>query len=254
MIDIYYKNNVMSSFGIIKTKIENVLEKSYGKPEFKENLKGFKKHILKNKNLSEAYYLYDELSSNKGLNESIVDEYISESFDHLKDIIDNNTKKIEELSEWINDLLKEDIENRYLDIDNQIYTKNVVRNLESLLESKLRIKKTLTTKKVVEESKTMDLPISSMLSIANKTLNKEIQKLSEEDRKELNFYTSLKGKNLSEEIEKTKEVVLNKLKTNLNESTDSELSEKIQKTIDKINESEKTLTSLYKLKQLEKGL
>ena len=244
----------MNSFGVLKTKIETVLEKSYGKPEFKENLKGFKKHILKNKNLSEAYYLYDELSSNKGLNESIVDDYISESFDHLKDIIDNNTKKIEELSEWINDLLKEDVENKYSDIDNQIYTKNIVRNLESLLESKQRIRKTLTTKKVVEESKTMDLPISSMLAIANKTLNKEIQTLSEADRKELNFYTSLKGKNLSEEIEKTKKQVLDKLQINLNESTDSDLKDKIQKTINKINESKQTLTSLYKLKQLEKGL
>lgn len=244
----------MNSFGVLKTKIEIVLEKSYGKPEFKENLKGFKKHILKNKNLSEAYYLYDELSSNKGLNESIVDEYISESFDHLKDIIDNNTKKIEELSEWINDLLKEDVGNKYSDIDNQIYTKNVVKNLEYLLESKLRIKETLTTKKVVEESKTLDLPVSSMLAIANKTLNKEIQTLSEEDKKELNFYTSLKGKNLSEEIEKTKKQVLDKLQINLNESNDSDLKDKIQKTINKINESKQTLTSLYKLKQLEKGL
>ena len=77
----------MNSFGVLKTKIETILERSYGKPEFKEILKGFKKHILKNKNLSEVYHLYDELSSNKGLNESIVDEYISESFDYLKDII-----------------------------------------------------------------------------------------------------------------------------------------------------------------------
>ena len=244
----------MNSFGVLKTKIEKLLEKSYGKPEFKDNLKGFKKHILKNKKLSESYHLYDELSSNKGLSESIVDDYISESFDHLRNIIDSNKKKIEELSEWINDLLKEDIGNNYEDIDKQIYTKNVVKNLESLLESKQRIRKTLTTKKVVEESKTMDLPISSMLAIANKTLNKEIQTLSEEDRKELNFYTSLKGKNLSEEIEKAKKQVLDKLQINLNESTDSDLKDKIQKTINKINESKQTLTSLYKLKQLEKGL
>lgn len=244
----------MNSFGVLKTKIEKVLEKSYGKPEFKDNLKGFKKHILKNKNLSEAYYLYDELSSNKGLNESIVDEYISESFDHLRDIINNNTKKIEELSEWINNLLKEDITNNYEDIDKQIYTKNVVKNLESLLESKQKIRKTLITKKIVEESNLMNLPISSMLSIANKTLKKEIQTLSEEDKKELNFYTSLKGKNLSEEIEKTKKQVLDKLQVNLNESTDLDLKDKIQKTINKINESKQTLTSLYKLKQLEKGL
>ena len=244
----------MNSFGVLKTKIETILERSYGKPEFKEILKGFKKHILKNKNLSEVYHLYDELSSNKGLNESIVDEYISESFDYLKDIIDTNTKKIEELSEWINNLLKEDVGNNYKDIDKQIYTKNVVKNLESLLESKQRIRKSLLTKKVTNESKSIDLPISSMLKIANKTLSKELQTLSEEEKKELNFYTTLKGKNLVEEIEKTKEVVLNKLKTNLNESTDSDLSEKIQRTIDKINESEKSLISLYKLKQLEKGL
>ena len=244
----------MNSFGVLKTKIETILERRYGKPEFKEILKGFKKHILKNKKLSEAYYLYDELSSNKGLNESIVDEYISESFDYLKDIIDTNTKKIEELSEWINDLLKEDVGNNYKDIDKQIYTKNVVKNLESLLESKQRIRKSLLTKKVTNQSKSFDLPISSMLKIANKTLNKELQTLSEEEKKELNFYTTLKGKNLVEEIDKTKEVVLNKLKTNLNESTDSDLSEKIQRTIDKINESEKSLISLYKLKQLEKGL
>ena len=244
----------MNSFGVLKTKIEKLLEKSYGRPEFKDNLKGFKKHILKNKSLSEAYHLYDELSSNKGLNESIVDEYISESFDYLKDIIDTNKKKIEELSEWINDLLKEDVGNNYKDIDKQIYTKNVVNNLESLLESKQRIRKSLLTKKVTNESKSIDLPISSMLKIANKTLNKELQTLSEEEKRELNFYTKLKGKNLVEEIEKTKESVLKKLKTNLNESTDSDLTEKIQKTIDKINESEKSLISLYKLKQLEKGL
>ena len=244
----------MNSFGVLKTKIEKLLEKSYGKPEFKDNLKGFKKHILKNKNLSEAYFLYDELSSNKGLSESIVDDYISESFDHLKNIIDSNKKKIEELSEWINDLLKEDVGNNYEDIDKQIYTKNVVKNLESLLESKQRIRKSLVNKKLHEHTSPFNLPLSSMVSIANKTLSKGFETLSEEEKKELNFYTSLKGKNLIEEIEKTKEVVLNKLKTNLNESSDSDLSDKIQKTIDKINESEKTLTSLYKLKQLEKGL
>jgi DNA helicase HerA-like ATPase len=254
MNDIYYKNNVMSSFGIIKTKIERLLEESYGKPSFKNNLKGFINHVIKNKPLSEAYYLYDELSSNKGLNENIVDEYISESFDHLKTIIDNNKKKIEELSEWVDELLKEDVDNNYEDIDKQIYTKNVVKNLESLLESKQKIRKTLLSSKLHEETNHLNLPLSSMISIANKTLNKELQTLSEEEKKELHFYTSLKGKNLSEEIERTKQVVLNKLSNSLNESTDSDLSEKIQKTIDKINKSEKTLTSLYKLKQLEKGL
>jgi exonuclease VII large subunit len=231
----------MNSFGVLKTKIERLLEKSYGKPEFKDNLKGFKKHILKNKNLSEAYFLYDELSSNKGLSESIVDDYISESFDHLKNIIDSNKKKIEELSEWINDLLKENVGNNY-------------ENLESLLESKQRIRKSLINKKLNEQVNSLNIPLSSMFKIATKTFNEEFKNLNEEEIKEFKYYSSLKNNDLLNEIEKTKEVVLNKLSVNLNESTDSDLSEKIQKTIDKINESEKTLISLYKLKQLEKGL
>lgn len=244
----------MNTFGKIKSKIERLLVKSYNKPEFKKNLKGFKQHILNNKNLSEAYFLYDELSSNKGLNENIVDDYITESFEHLRNIIDSNKKKIEDLSEWINDLLKEDVGNNYEDIDKQIYTKNIVKNLESLLESKQKIRKTLITKKPVVETKTLDLPISSMLKIANKTLSSNLPPLNEEEMNEFNFYISLKDKKLTEEIENTKEVILNKLKTNLNESTDSDLTEKIKKTINKINESEKSIFSLYRLKQLEKGL
>ena len=36
-----------------------------------------------------------------------------------------------ELSEWVDSLLSEDIGNHYDDIDHQIYTKNVVKNLYS---------------------------------------------------------------------------------------------------------------------------
>ena len=61
----------MNSFGKIKSKIEKLLEKSYGTDNFKTYLKGFKKNVLNKKNISEMYFLYDELSSNKGLNESM---------------------------------------------------------------------------------------------------------------------------------------------------------------------------------------
>ena len=70
----------MASFGIIKTKIEKLLESSYGKDEFKNHMKSFKTNILEDKNIAEIHFIYDELSSNKGLSEDIVNEYISESF------------------------------------------------------------------------------------------------------------------------------------------------------------------------------
>jgi hypothetical protein len=39
----------MTSFGIIKTKIERLLESTYGKPEFKNHIKSFKSMILENR-------------------------------------------------------------------------------------------------------------------------------------------------------------------------------------------------------------
>lgn len=244
----------MNSFGYIKTKIERVFSKGHYDKDFKKNIKEFKKYVLNQKPIAEAYFLYDELSSQKGLNESVVDDYISESFEHLRKIIDNNNEKIQELSDWIDNILKESVDNEYGDIDKQIYTKNIVKNLESLIESKQRIRKNLMTTKVVKESKSVNLPLSSMLKIATNTFNKEFESLNEEEKKEFKYLTSLKGEKLTEEINKVKNTVIEKLTKNLNESKESDLTEKIQSTINKINESEVSVMSLYKLSQLDKGL
>lgn len=244
----------MTSFGTIKTKIERLFESTYGKPEFKNHMKSFKKMVLENNNIGEIYYIYDDLSSKKGLSEDIIDEYISESFEQLRNLIDYNQNEINKINQWINQLVIED-SNDYNDIDIQVYTKNVTKNLESLLESKNRIKKNLLSSEVVEVNEsTLNLPISSMLQIATKTFNKEFSSLNEEEKKEFKFFTSLNKTELFEEINKSKMSVSNKLSNNLNESNDEELKEKIQKTLNKINETDYTLTSLYKLKQLEKGL
>lgn len=244
----------MESFGIIKTKIEKLLESSYGKDEFKNHMKSFKTNILEDKNIAEIHFIYDELSSNKGLSEDIVNEYISESFEQLRTLIDNNKEQITKLSEWIDELVIEN-NNNYGDIDLQVYTKNVTKNLETLIESKNRIKNTLLKNKVKEVNETtLSIPISSMLQIATKTFNKEFSNLNEEEKKEFKFFTSLNGTELKSEIDKSKNVVYDKLNISLNESSDNELKEKIQKTLSKINETNYTLTSLYRLKQLEKGL
>ncbi len=244
----------MTSFGIIKTKIERLLESSYGKSEFKNHMKSFKTNILENKNIAEIHFIYDELSSNKGLSKDIVNEYISESFEQLRTLIDNNQEKISQLSEWIDELVIEN-NNNYQDIDLQVYTKNITKNLETLIESKNRIKSTLLKSKVSEVSEsTLSIPISSMLQIATKTFNKEFSNLNEEEKKEFKFFTSLNETELKNEIEKSKSSISEKLNISLNESSDSELKEKIQKTLSKINETNYTLTSLYRLKQLERGV
>lgn len=244
----------MNTFGQIKSNIESLLSESYGKPSFKNHMKSFKKNILENKKLAEAYYLYDELSKKKGMSKDILDDYVNESFDTLKSVLKSQESKLKEVNMWVSENLTESVDNSYSDIDTVIYNTSV-KNLEKVLESKNRIKKTLgesVKPKTVNE--TVNLPLSTMLKISTNTFNKEYENISEEEKNELKQLLSLDKKQLIEEIEKSKSVVIEKLTTKLNESTDDELAEKVNQTISKINESEISLVSLYKLRQLETGL
>jgi DNA-binding transcriptional regulator GbsR (MarR family) len=90
--------------------------------------------------------------------------------------------------------------------------------------------------------------------IANKTISKQLSNLSEEDKKELQSITTLSKDDIKDEINSLKEEVSSKLKLNLNESTDSELTNAIQSTIDKVNDAKCDHYNLYKLRKLNMGL
>ena len=249
-----YNKNVMNKFGQIKSNIESLMTKSYGKNSFKTNMKSFKNHVIENEKLAEAYFLYDELSKKKGLSKEIVDDYVNECIETIKDILTTEDKKIKEINMWVSEGLKNDSDNNYTDIDTVVYN-NSVRNLEEVLECKNNIKKLLgENKEDVKINESVNIPLSSMLKIATNTFNKEYGDISEEDKKELKALLSLSKTELVEEIVNSKSIVLEKLTEKINESNDEDLHEKVNQTINHINESEISLTSLYKLKQLEHGL
>ena len=115
MIDIYNKKLDMKNFGLLKTKIENVLLESYANNTFKDELKTFKKLVIENKNISKLFYLYDELSSPKSLSESYCNDYINECIK----IYENTVNKIKQsdinkLVSWVGN---KNVENNYTDID-----------------------------------------------------------------------------------------------------------------------------------------
>jgi uncharacterized metal-binding protein len=74
---------------------------SYGKENFKTVMKEFKKNFLSNKAISEMYFIYNDLSAQKGINKDIAGEYVNESFERLSDLISSNQKKIDELYKWV---------------------------------------------------------------------------------------------------------------------------------------------------------
>lgn len=243
----------MKKFGQIKSNIENLLSNSYGKETFKGQIKEFKKRVLSNKNISEIYYIYDDLSSKKGINKDIASDYVNESLEKLVSLINKNEKQIQELSDWVDSLLKENKMNQYSDIDYVVYD-NKITNLEKVLESKNRLKSLITTKEEKSINESVNIPLSSMLKIATSTFNNEFSTISEEDKSELKSLLSLSKKEIKEQFITLRESVISKLEITRSESKDEELSSKVLQTINKINESESDLVSLYKLKQLEQGL
>lgn len=243
----------MNKFGQFKSNLDQLMVQSYGKDNFKTVMKEFKKNILSNKAISEMYFIYNDLSNEKGINKEIASEYVNESFEKLSNLISSNQKKIDELYKWVKTNLDGDVENEYSKIDFVVY-ENKITNLERILETKKEIKNLLTTTKKEKVQESVNIPLSSMLKIVTNTFNNEYSNISEEDKKELKSLLSLNKKQISEKIKSVKENVITKLTDKINESDDTELKEKIDNTIQKIQESESDLVSLYKLKQLEQGL
>ena len=108
-------------FGILKSKIEKCLVESYNNNTFKDNIFIFNELVKKNKNISKIYYLYDELSSKKGLNESVANDFINESITIYENTINKISKKnLEEISIWVG---KVEAKNNYEEIDLSLNTK-----------------------------------------------------------------------------------------------------------------------------------
>ena len=242
----------MNTFGTIKTKIEKASIGLYGKPEFKTYMSQLKTMVLENKDLSELYYIYDELSKKKGLSNDIATDYINESIEYSQILIENNERSLKNVDEWISSIVKKSV-NNYKDIDVTIYNKSI-KNLETVLESKKRIINTIISEDKLKIKESINLPLKTMLRVANDRLNKELSNISESERKELIELSSLSDKSIKLEIDTLKENVISNLKTSLNESKENDLKDTIENTIKKISESKYDKYNLYQLRKLNQGL
>lgn len=238
----------MKNFGKIKSKIENRLLESYTNNTFKEEIKNFKKCILENKNFSKLYFLYDDLTSKKGFTPSRSQEYINECITIYENTINKiKDKDYKSVLNWIGDV---EIENKYENIDN-LFSQNIL-NIESRLESKKIIFENL--QKIENEKKDfVNLPLSSMVNVANKTIKNYIESLDESEKEELINILSEDTSKLENEFKELKDSILNKLNSMISESEVS-LNEKINETIQKVETEKFTTLSYYQLKKLNENI
>ena len=236
-------------FGLLKSKIENVLIESYKKNTFKEEMKIFKKLVIENKNISKLLFLYDELSSPKGLEESIASEFMLESIIRYENLINKiEPKKLNELQSWVT---KVTCENKYNDIDN-LFSQEVV-DFDIRLKSKKTIKEGLKSIPTTKKSE-IKLPLSTMVNVANRTISNYIETLEESDKKELINLLSSDSADLEKEFEQIKEDVVKKLTTLKESVEDDETKTKVDETLEKINLEKFDKLSYFKLKNLKETL
>jgi len=228
------------TFGKIKSIIEkNLLESYQNEKEFKKSLREFKHNVLNDKSISKAYSVYDQLSTPQGLSESDAKDFLEEGVSLLGKILP---------SIKLPKTLEESAENKYSDIDTLVYTNKL--NLHERIQSKKNIISILTSNsKTIKES--INIPIKSMVNIANQTLRTYIETLDENTKKEFFQLISEDSKSLETKFETLKESTITKLQSILDKEEEFELKTKISETIDRLKTEKFDQVNFLKLKNLE---
>ena len=231
------------TFGTVKSLIENNLLESYkNESEFKKSLREFKHNVLSNKSMSRAYAIYDQLSSPQGLSEQDSKIFIEEGVNLLNNILP---------SIKLPTSMSQKIENKYKDIDILVYSKNI--NLLERVEAKKNIINVLTSEKEsIKES--VNIPISSMVAVANQTISNYIESLDENTKKEFFQIVSEDSKTLENKFQSIKENAITKLTTILENEDSQEMKNKISETIEKIKIEKFDQINFLKLKNLEESI
>jgi len=230
------------TFGQVKSIIETSLIESYkNESDFKKSLREFKHNVLSNKTMSKVYSLYDQLTTPQGLSESDAKDFLEEGINVIQKLL-KDIKLPKTVSES---------RNEYSDIDTLVYINKI--NLLERVTSKKKIINILTSeKKTLKE--TINIPIKSMVSIANQTLRSYIENLSENDKKEFLQLISEDTKTLETKFETLRESTIVKLNSILEKEEEFEIKTKISETIDRIKNEKFDQLNFLKLKNLENSI
>ena len=231
------------TFGTVKSLIEkNLLESYKNEKEFKKTLREFKQNVLSNKSMSKAYNIYDQLTTPQGLSEQDAKLFIEEGINLLHKVLP---------SVKLPSNIFEDTDNKYSDVDTLVYSQKV--NLLERVEAKKKLIKVVSSKKdSIKEG--VNIPISSMVAVANQTIKNFVQTLDEESKKEFFQIVSEDTKVLEDKFETIRESAISKLQNILEKEDTQDMRSKISETIDKIKLEKFDQINFLKLKNLEESI
>jgi hypothetical protein len=235
-------------FGLLKSKIEKLLLESYGKNTFKDEMKVFKSLVLENKKFKKLFFIYDELTSNKGFSKDVAEQYINECITIYENTINKiQPKELKLLNLWVDDI---QTENSYESIDS-LFSSNIL-TLENKIKGRKLVSESLT-KTLKKENDLIELPIETMVNVANQTIKKYISELNESDKKQLFSLLQEDDNKLSEQFDGLKNELISKLEL-MKTNSDTETSNRIEESISKINSEKYDKLTYFKLKNLKENL
>ena len=244
----------MNKFGIIKSKLLTKLTESYAN-ENKAEIKDILTTIKENKDFKEMYLFYEEIE-----NKYIDDKETAQLF--VEGVINILKQQVGDLSNFCTSL------NKMINVEsineNEIYnsldtlTENdSLSNIEKKVKAKKKLVEHLTTKKEIKESKDSTLIPNENLLNAVLTNNFNVlysNTLSEQQKEELKNILSLSHEDVLTKTTELKESIISQVSTLISESNETDLSTKLMKVKDEVNEMFPSKLNYYRLTELKNGL
>jgi hypothetical protein len=247
----------MNKFGELKSKMLTKLTESYSK-ENKTEVKDILQTIKENKAFKEMYLFYEEIENKYFDDKEIAKLYVEGlntyfgqpmgNWNDLNMFCESLNKKLGSVEIATNELYES------LDV---LSEKDSLSNIEKKVIAKKKLVEHLTTKKEVNESKQVTYSQNENLLHAVLANNFNVlytNNLNEFQQTELKTILSLSNEDLVSKTTELKESILNRVGSLLSESNDNDLTTKLGKVKDEVQEMDLSKYNYYRLTQLKNGL
>jgi hypothetical protein len=244
----------MNKFGVLKTKILKKLTESYSNKN-KVEVKDILNTIKENKDFKDMYLFYEEIENKYFDDKEIAKLYIEE----IQSVLKDKSDKIANFTKKLNTKLK-DVEinenELYSNLDLLVQEENL-SNVDKKIIAKKKLVEHLTTKKEIIKKEETQLVENENLLYAVLANNFNVlynNSLNESQKKELQGILSLTDEDLEIKIGNLKESILGQVGNILSESKDNDLTAKLTKVKDEVDNMKPSKFNYYRLVQLKNGL
>jgi hypothetical protein len=245
----------MNNFGKIKSKLLKKITEAYAEGELKNNTKNLIKVVKKNKDFKEMYMFYEEIENKYFDDKETAKLYVEE----IGNILKQKATKVKDFCEVINMSVHSTQidENELYDSIDQLLEEDSLKNIDKKVVAKKKLVEHLTTKKEIKESKNETYtPNENLLHavLANNFNVLYTNNLNEQQQEELKTILSISNEELVSKTTELKESILSKVGSLLSESNDTDLTTKLSKVKDEVQEMDLSKYNYYRLTQLKNGL